>query len=145
MFSFLLYPAWLRKANPLPTFCDQASSNNQAFRALTQDCSLQVFEDTKHLVQSAVDGYNVCIFAYGQTGSGKTFTIYGTDSLPGQFLPLTAATVTACTAACHQQSSHFLMRTHSCLHCLKHILSHHIHWPPLRFECVRHEFQCVCI
>lgn len=49
---------------------------------------LQVFEDTKHLVQSAVDGYNVCIFAYGQTGSGKTFTIYGTDSLPGQLLPL---------------------------------------------------------
>ena len=24
----------------------------------------QVFEDTKHLVQSAIDGYNVCIFAY---------------------------------------------------------------------------------
>jgi Microtubule binding len=33
-------------------------------------CGLQVFEDTKHLVRSAVDGYNVCIFAYGQTGSG---------------------------------------------------------------------------
>ena len=44
---------------------------------------LQVFEDTKHLVQSAVDGYNVCIFAYGQTGSGKTFTIYGTEGQPG--------------------------------------------------------------
>lgn len=43
----------------------------------------KVFEDTKHLIQSAVDGYNVCIFAYGQTGSGKTFTIYGTDSNPG--------------------------------------------------------------
>eukprot|EP00210_Caulerpa_lentillifera_P008895 g8487.t1 len=43
----------------------------------------EVFESTKHLVQSAVDGYNVCIFAYGQTGSGKTFTIYGSDSLPG--------------------------------------------------------------
>lgn len=30
----------------------------------------QVFEDSKNLVRSAVDGYNVCIFAYGQTGSG---------------------------------------------------------------------------
>lgn len=43
----------------------------------------KVFEDTKHLIQSAVDGYNVCIFAYGQTGSGKTFTIYGNEQLPG--------------------------------------------------------------
>ncbi|KAJ9511982.1 hypothetical protein QJQ45_004434 [Haematococcus lacustris] len=43
----------------------------------------QVFEDTRHLVQSAVDGYNVCIFAYGQTGSGKTFTIYGNEREPG--------------------------------------------------------------
>ncbi|KAF2312540.1 hypothetical protein GH714_035005 [Hevea brasiliensis] len=46
----------------------------------TQD---DVFEDTRYLVQSAVDGYNVCIFAYGQTGSGKTFTIYGSDNNPG--------------------------------------------------------------
>jgi hypothetical protein len=43
----------------------------------------KVFEDTKHLIQSAVDGYNVCIFAYGQTGSGKTFTIYGNEQMPG--------------------------------------------------------------
>ncbi|AQK47056.1 Kinesin-like calmodulin-binding protein [Zea mays] len=43
----------------------------------------EIFEDTKYLVQSAVDGYNVCIFAYGQTGSGKTFTIYGSDNNPG--------------------------------------------------------------
>ncbi|KAH1113253.1 hypothetical protein J1N35_006631 [Gossypium stocksii] len=42
-----------------------------------------IFEDTRYLVQSAVDGYNVCIFAYGQTGSGKTFTIYGSDNNPG--------------------------------------------------------------
>ena len=27
--------------------------------------------------QSALDGYNVCIFAYGQTGSGKTYTMEG--------------------------------------------------------------------
>ena len=39
----------------------------------------EVFEDTKRLVQSAIDGFNVCIFAYGQTGSGKTYTMIGED------------------------------------------------------------------
>uniref|UniRef100_D8Q2L2 C-terminal kinesin n=1 Tax=Schizophyllum commune (strain H4-8 / FGSC 9210) TaxID=578458 RepID=D8Q2L2_SCHCM len=36
-----------------------------------------IFADVADLTQSAVDGFNVCVFAYGQTGSGKSFTMEG--------------------------------------------------------------------
>ena len=36
-----------------------------------------VFNEIADFVQSALDGYHVCLFSYGQTGSGKTHTMQG--------------------------------------------------------------------
>ena len=48
----------------------------------TQDA---IFNETKALIQSCVDGYNVAIITYGQTGAGKTYTLMGTADEPGQY------------------------------------------------------------
>ena len=41
-----------------------------------------LYAEVRPLVQSAFDGYPVCIFAYGQTGSGKTHTMLGDGETP---------------------------------------------------------------
>ncbi|XLS59995.1 hypothetical protein HN51_009750 [Arachis hypogaea] len=52
-------------------------------RVFNHDASQNdVFLDISPLVQSALDGYKVCIFAYEQTGSGKTYTRIGRPDAP---------------------------------------------------------------
>ncbi|KAJ8941346.1 hypothetical protein NQ318_004790 [Aromia moschata] len=49
----------------------------------------EVFEDLSQLVQSALDGYDICVFAYGQTGSGKTYTMQGEPGDEAGLIPRT--------------------------------------------------------
>ncbi len=48
-----------------------------------QSCSQEaLFSEVAEFVQSALDGYHVCLFSYGQTGSGKTHTMNGSGEGP---------------------------------------------------------------
>jgi len=61
---------------------DQLQSHSFTFdRVFPQSTSQDaVFTEVSEFVQSALDGYNVCLFSYGQTGSGKTHTMQGSGS-----------------------------------------------------------------
>ncbi|XP_043206786.1 kinesin-like protein KIN-14E isoform X2 [Amphibalanus amphitrite] len=63
---------------------DKGQREFQFDRVFTEDTSQQrIFDEVESLVQSSMDGYNVCICAYGQTGSGKTHTLLGDEQAPG--------------------------------------------------------------
>jgi hypothetical protein len=48
----------------------------------------QVFLEVSEFVQSALDGFNVCLFSYGQTGSGKTVRFLSCTPAPSIILLL---------------------------------------------------------
>lgn len=80
----------------------------------------QVFEEISQLVQSALDGYKVCIFAYGQTGSGKTFTMIGDHQNPGM-IPLSVRQIFAHAAKLSEQGYVFSFEA-----CFLEIYNEHI-------------------
>ncbi|ENN80879.1 hypothetical protein YQE_02707, partial [Dendroctonus ponderosae] len=52
-----------------------------------------VFEELSHLVQSAIYGYDVCVFTYRQTESGKTYTMQGGAGSKMGMIPRTSALI----------------------------------------------------
>lgn len=78
-----------RTASPVPAVWSEGSSTvcvkyREKVQRFTFDGAFgtestqdEVFDEVSNFVQSALDGYNVCLFTYGQTGSGKTYTMQG--------------------------------------------------------------------
>ena len=89
----------------------------------------EVFDEISQLVQSALDGYKVCIFAYGQTGSGKTHTMLGTPEERGM-IPRAMDQIFASSAAMEAQGWSFDMRVSSKTTCCR-AKSHIMHYMPL--------------
>lgn len=49
---------------------------DQVFGGSDGNSQEEVFRDSKHLVMSVVDGYNVCIFAYGKSSISCAYDLY---------------------------------------------------------------------
>ncbi|KAK4273469.1 hypothetical protein QN277_021861 [Acacia crassicarpa] len=71
--------------NELQVICSDSSKKQFRFDCVFRpdDNQEAVFAQTKPIITSVLDGFNVCIFAYGQTGTGKTFTMEGTPEHRG--------------------------------------------------------------
>jgi len=70
-----------------------------------------VFLEVSEFVQSALDGYNVCLFSYGQTGSGKTHTMQGlgTGGMRG-IIPRAVAQVATYKSQLEEQGWSYTMK-----------------------------------
>lgn len=75
------FPSNIEVVVPSLKGVDQTMEFNHTYSP--QATQADIFTDTKPVVMSVIDGYNVCIMAYGQTGSGKTYTMMGPESDPG--------------------------------------------------------------
>jgi len=63
-----------------------------------------IFDEVSDVVQSALDGYKVCLFSYGQTGAGKTHTMQGGRG-PGEegIIPRAVSKILATVARLREQ------------------------------------------
>ncbi|PNY17520.1 kinesin-like protein, partial [Trifolium pratense] len=84
--KIISYPSSMEAAGRGIELAQNGQKHSFTFdRVFAPDASQQeVFTEISQLVQSALDGYKVCIFAYGQTGSGKTYTMMGRPGHPGE-------------------------------------------------------------
>jgi len=71
-----------------------------------------VFDEVSDFVQSALDGYHVCLFSYGQTGSGKTHTMQGSgNGVMRGIIPRAVEQILSQAKAMQDQKWVFTMKT----------------------------------